>query len=69
LSHGLGRSPFCGVGHGSALDHNLPKTKFPQLLVVPLNLVPSCKNCNTGNNTVIAVSGDLKTSRNGDLKM
>jgi 5-methylcytosine-specific restriction endonuclease McrA len=46
----LGLCPFCGLGHASTLDHYLPKTKYPQLSVLPLNLVPSCKDCNTGKN-------------------
>lgn len=50
----LGRCPFCGFGHASTLDHYLPKTKYPQFSVLPLNLVPSCKDCNTGKSTAIA---------------
>lgn len=50
----LGRCPFCGMGHASTLDHYLPKTKYPQLSVVPLNLVPSCKDCNTGKSTAVS---------------
>lgn len=52
----LGRCPFCGVGHASTLDHYLPKTKYPQLSVVPLNLVPSCKDCNTEKSTAVATT-------------
>ena len=54
----LGRCPFCGVGHASTLDHYLPKTKYPQLSVIPLNLVPCCKDCNTGKSTAIAYSAE-----------
>lgn len=54
----LGRCPFCGFGHASTLDHYLPKTKFPQLSVLPLNLVPSCKDCNTGKSTAIATTAN-----------
>ena len=55
----LGRCPFCGMGHASTLDHYLPKSKYPQLSVVPLNLVPSCKDCNTGKSaTVSSTAGD-----------
>tara|TARA_R110000772_G_scaffold202665_5_gene312972 strand:+ start:40 stop:900 length:861 start_codon:yes stop_codon:yes gene_type:complete len=50
----LGRCPFCGMGHASTLDHYLPKTKYPQLSVVPVNLVPSCKDCNTGKSTSVS---------------
>jgi hypothetical protein len=52
----LGRCPFCGIGYASTLDHFLPKTKYPQLSVLPINLVPSCKDCNTGKNNVIPAS-------------
>ncbi|WP_394670882.1 HNH endonuclease [uncultured Acinetobacter sp.] len=47
----LGKCPYCGVGYASTLDHYLPKNKFPQLSVTPLNLIPSCKDCNTGKKT------------------
>jgi 5-methylcytosine-specific restriction endonuclease McrA len=54
----LGRCPFCGCGHASTLDHYLPKTKYPQLSVLPLNLVPSCKDCNTGKSTAISTTAE-----------
>lgn len=50
----LGRCPLCGLGHASTLDHYLPKSKYPQLSVLPINLVPSCKDCNTGKLSSIA---------------
>jgi 5-methylcytosine-specific restriction endonuclease McrA len=50
----LGKCPFCGFGHASTLDHYLPKTKYPQLSVFPLNLVPSCKDCNAGKSIATA---------------
>jgi len=52
----LGRCPFCGIGHASTLDHYLPKAKYPQLSVVPLNLIPSCKDCNTGKSAAVAIT-------------
>jgi len=54
----LGRCPFCGFGHASTLDHYLPKTKFPQFSVLPANLVPSCKDCNTGKSTSTATTAE-----------
>lgn len=54
----LGRCPFCGVGHASTLDHYLPKNKFPQLSVTPLNLVPSCKDCNIGKKFAFAITAE-----------
>lgn len=41
-----GRCPLCGHGLVSTLDHFLPKSHYPCLSVVPLNLVPACKDCN-----------------------
>lgn len=57
----LGKCPFCGFGHASTLDHYLPKTLYPQLSVLPLNLLPSCKDCNTGKSTAIATTGESQT--------
>jgi 5-methylcytosine-specific restriction endonuclease McrA len=50
----LGKCPFCGFGQVSTLDHYLPKSKYPQLSVFPLNLVPSCTDCNTRKSAAIA---------------
>lgn len=52
----LGKCPFCGVGVATTLDHYLPKSKFPTVSVLPINLVPSCKDCNTGKNADIATT-------------
>ncbi|MFJ4518444.1 HNH endonuclease [Streptomyces sp. NPDC088816] len=41
-----GRCPLCGQRPVSTLDHHLPKTLYPALAVDPLNLVPSCADCN-----------------------
>lgn len=43
-----GRCPLCGHREATTLDHYLPKGQYPRLSVVPVNLVPSCKDCNTG---------------------
>ena len=44
----LGKCPFCGLGHASTLDHFLSKARYPTFSVLPFNLVPSCKDCNSG---------------------
>ncbi|EKW1653666.1 hypothetical protein P9K14_001120 [Citrobacter freundii] len=54
----IGRCPFCGVGFASTLDHYLPKNSYPQLSVTPENLVPSCKDCNTGKGTSLATNAN-----------
>lgn len=41
-----GKCPYCGIGSPIELDHYLPKSKFPQFSIFPLNLVPSCERCN-----------------------
>ena len=38
--------PFCSQRTVSQLDHYLPKAKHPCVAVTPLNLVPSCGECN-----------------------
>ncbi|MGX6566915.1 HNH endonuclease [Cupriavidus necator] len=43
-----GRCPTCGFGHVYTIDHFLPKSAFPFFSVLPENLVPSCRDCNTG---------------------
>ena len=49
-----GICPLCGVGHAVTLDHFLPKAKFPMFSILPLNLVPACRDCNTGKLTAYA---------------
>lgn len=41
------KCPFCGgIGRPRNLDHYLPKVHYPQFSIVPVNLVPSCRDCN-----------------------
>jgi hypothetical protein len=43
-----GKCPLCGgVGHVRTLDHYLPKANFPLYSVLPTNLVPCCRDCNS----------------------
>ena len=41
-----GRCPLCAHRIVTTLDHHLPKAYYPALAVTPLNLVPSCTDCN-----------------------
>ncbi|MBR8374068.1 MULTISPECIES: HNH endonuclease [Burkholderia cepacia complex] len=43
-----GKCPTCGFGHVHTVDHFLPKSAFPWFSVLPENLVPACRDCNTG---------------------
>lgn len=50
LTSAGGHCPYCGgLGHASTLDHYLPKAYFPVHSVNPKNLVPCCKDCQSGN--------------------
>lgn len=50
-----GICPYCGISSPIELDHYLPKSKFPQFSILPLNLVPSCERCNKyGKGTSVA---------------
>lgn len=51
-----GICPFCGFAQATTLDHYIPKKKFPSFSISPLNLVPSCSDCNTGKNEEVAGS-------------
>ncbi|MFI2212357.1 hypothetical protein [Streptomyces sp. NPDC020141] len=53
------RCPLCGQGRVETLDHHLPKGKYPLLGVVPVNLVPACRDCNIGKSQAApAAAGD-----------
>lgn len=45
------RCPLCGVGFVRTVDHYLPQQYFPALSITPLNLVPSCRDCNSIKST------------------
>jgi hypothetical protein len=38
--------PLCAQRDVSTIDHYLPKSVFPEFAITPLNLVPTCKDCN-----------------------
>lgn len=40
------KCPLCGQGYVTTLDHHLPKTDYPALAVIPVNLIPACSYCN-----------------------
>ena len=48
LSAPNGRCPLCSHREANTLDHYLPKSLYPILSVTPLNLIPSCMECNKG---------------------
>lgn len=40
--------PYCGIGAVETIDHFLPKSRYSSLSILPSNLVPACRDCNTG---------------------
>lgn len=46
--------PFCLHRSVRTLDHYLPKAEFGAFAVLPLNLVPCCRDCNTDKDTFAA---------------
>lgn len=40
------RCPLCGVGNVAHCDHHLPQSRYPNLAILPINLVPACHFCN-----------------------
>jgi hypothetical protein len=55
-----GKCPFCGgIGQVHTLDHFLPKSNFPVYSVLPDNLVPCCRDCNSGKmNSFATTTGE-----------
>ena len=46
-----GVCPICGIRPVNTLDHYLPKSKIPTLSVIPNNLIPACRDCNSDKHT------------------
>lgn len=57
-----GLCPFCaGLGQVRTLDHYLPKANFPAYSVSPANLVPCCRDCNTGKGSTFGATQGAQT--------
>jgi hypothetical protein len=56
-----GRCPLCGHRQVSTLDHHLPKARYPALAVAPLNLVPSCMDCNKAKTNTFPLASEDET--------
>lgn len=56
-----GKCPLCAHRSVSTLDHYLPKAHYPVLAVTPLNLVPSCSDCNKSKLTDYPTIADEQT--------
>lgn len=38
--------PYCTINSVKTIDHYLPKSEYPSYSITPVNLVPSCTDCN-----------------------
>ena len=56
-----GKCPYCNLGTATTLDHYLPKSLYPIYSVTPINLVPACKDCNTGKLTEYPTCSENET--------
>lgn len=52
--------PSCGFGEIENLDHYLSKSHFPQFVVHPLNLIPSCGPCNKKKGHKVATTAETQ---------
>jgi hypothetical protein len=55
------KCPLCGHRNVTTLDHYMPKAKFPTLAVDPVNLIPSCGDCNKAKQDVVVTEAEKAT--------
>lgn len=53
--------PMCGHRKVTTLDHYLPKALFPSVVITPLNLIPSCFECNKKKSSKVSSSSENET--------
>lgn len=53
--------PICGHRKVTTLDHYLPKSIYPSLVVNPINLIPSCFDCNKLKSSKVSNSSEKET--------
>src|SRR5690606_34072146 len=56
-----GQCPLCGHRQVATLDHYLPKSEFPAFAVLPLNLIPACRDCNSAKLARVVLSANEQT--------
>lgn len=55
------RCPLCGVGNVAQCDHHLPQSRYPDLAILPINLVPICHFCNDKKRAKYPASAEEQT--------
>lgn len=53
--------PYCTMQSVKTIDHFLPKNDYPSYSITPLNLVPSCRDCNLEKRTNAPVGAEDQT--------
>lgn len=53
--------PYCTIKLVKTIDHFLPKSEYPTLSVIPTNLVPCCRDCNTEKKISYPTERDSQT--------
>lgn len=53
--------PLCGQRQVKSLDHYLPKSSHPLFAITPVNLVPSCSDCNKAKLAKVATDAASQT--------
>jgi hypothetical protein len=61
LAPTYGMCPLCGVRVVATIDHHLPKSRYPDLAITPVNLVPCCMDCNTNKRAIFPTRGEEET--------
>lgn len=56
-----GICPMCGYGIVATLDHYMAKSDYFSLAVTPNNLIPACRDCNSGRGAVVFDSFEQTT--------
>lgn len=51
LGGGTALCKQCGYGIARTLDHYFPRSSTPELSVLPINLIPTCRDCNSTKHT------------------
>lgn len=61
MSAAEGICPYCGIGTVETLDHFLPKGRYSIYSILPFNLVPACRDCNTEKRAEVFGENDVSS--------
>lgn len=55
----LNKCPYCGLSQVATLDHVLSKSRYPIFSTLPVNLVPTCGECNHSKGGAVATGENM----------